>query len=105
MIIIDNSNVYSLPNIPCEILYFDEEDSIYIDVIKTDEEHRGNGYARLVMESFVKDMPTDKDITLLCSGCLGSDVNRLVKFYESLGFEEINRNSFGVDMILEGDYE
>lgn len=94
--------LYSLPNIPCEILYFDEEDGIYIDVIKTEEEHRGNGYARLIMESFIKDMPTDKDITLIACGLLGSDTARLVKFYDSLGFVTYNVCSIGCDMILEG---
>jgi len=97
-----NPLIYKLENIPCEILYFVEDEEIYIDVIKTDEGFLGMGYARMTMESFIQSLTIDKTVTLLCSGCLGSDIDRLVKFYESLNFVEYNRNGFGVDMILDG---
>jgi len=98
----NNPLIYRLENIPCEILYFVEDDEIYIDVIRTDDEFLGMGYARMTMEGFIKNMGIDKDITLLCSGCLGSDVIKLVRFYSSLNFKIINKNEFGVDMVLYG---
>lgn len=98
----NNPLIYKLENIPCEILYFIEDDEIYIDVIKTEVEYLGMGYARKTMESFLLSLNIDKTVTLLCSGCLGGNVDRLVKWYEGLNFVEYNRNGFGVDMILEG---
>lgn len=98
----NNPLIYKLENIPCEILYFIEDDEVYIDVIKTEVEYLGMGYARNTMEGFIGDMLISKNIVLLASGCLGGDMDRLVKFYESLGFEIINSNSFGSDMMLDG---
>ena len=94
--------LYSILNNPSEALYFIEDDTIYLDVIKTPIEYRNCGYANKLLESFIQEFSVDMDITLLATDLMHSDLDRLVKWYERHGFEVFNRNKHYVDMILEG---
>ena len=61
---------------------------IHIELIETPEAERGKGYARRLITEFQAKFCRDNVIGLICCPKDASiDFNKLVSFYESMGFE------------------
>ena len=65
---------------------------VILDLIRVTEEKRGKGQGRWFMEELCRLADeTKKEIKLTPSDELGSDLERLIRFYESFGFVSIGK--------------
>ena len=74
-----------------EVRFVCEEDTVkfVLTVMLIQEKRRGQGEAKEFMKELIKlAKKYKKDIYLSASDAYGGDVNKLVKFYKSLGFRE-----------------
>ena len=64
--------------------------TVILDLIRVQEEKRGKGYASWFMRELCRLADeTKKEIILTPSDALGSDLERLIRFYESFGFVSV----------------
>lgn len=82
---------YKLKNNPSKIEYCYEHSAdhteVYIDFLYTPNEHRKYGYATELMNRFIKTMSKYDTITLYSATYFGSELDKLIKFYEKFGFK------------------
>jgi len=76
-----------------------ENGTVYIDVIEIYPEFRNKGYGKNMLKTFIEQHP-NKKINLCASTLKGSNMDRLIKFYESFGFIRTGKidSAGGIDM-------
>ena len=75
-----------------KLLYDTLGDVVVLDLIYVNPEFRGQGYGDKLLSQFI-DSFGDKTISIAVSDEFGSDINKLVKWYEKFGFGKIMYNS------------
>ena len=87
----------SIENIyPVQLVMTDNNNKIQLDLIVVDEESRGMGVGREVMEMIISYSEFyHKPIELTPSGEFGGSVRKLKKFYKHLGFKK-NKHVYSI---------